>query len=192
MKKVLWLGCLSYLLIGFAHVVIGSLLPKLLEHFGRNYSEGGSLIFAQFIGFLAGVLVSPVLTQRLGKKSLLLSAIGLLAGAELVYTIIPLWEALYPIGFIAGFGFGTIEAIIGTIVIMAFTEKAGSAMSRLEVFFRAGSSDHAAAGRMVRRFQCVEVVLCIHCGHFFGCLCLMGKTKSRRAGRWSGPRRIVG
>ncbi len=45
MKKVLWLGCLSYLLIGFAHVVIGSLLPKLLEHFGRNYSEGGSLIF---------------------------------------------------------------------------------------------------------------------------------------------------
>ncbi|MET3207640.1 UNVERIFIED_CONTAM: hypothetical protein ABIC26_000576 [Paenibacillus sp. PvR008] len=42
-------------------------------------------------------------------------------------------------GAVASFGFGMVEAIIGTIVISGITEGTGAAMSRLEVFFGIGA-----------------------------------------------------
>ncbi|MFU1797929.1 MFS transporter [Paenibacillus azoreducens] len=139
MKRLIWIGCLSYFLIGLAHVVLGSVLPVLLEHYGREYSQGGTLIFTQFAGFLAGVLVSPILNRRFGKRGGLLIAISLLCAAELTYMLLPPWGLLYPIALCAGFGFGMIEAVIGTIIIAAIKDKTAVAMSRLEVFFGVGA-----------------------------------------------------
>ncbi|GAB6992179.1 MFS transporter [Paenibacillus pini] len=139
MKKLIHIGCLSYFLIGLAHVVLGSVLPVLLEHYGREYSEGGTLIFTQFAGFLLGVLVSPWLNRRFGKRGGLLIAVSMLCAAELTYTLLPPWGWLYMIAIIAGFGFGMIEAVIGTIIIAAIKEKTAVAMSRIEVFFGIGA-----------------------------------------------------
>lgn len=139
MKRLLWIGCLSYFLIGLAHVVLGSVLPVMLGHYGREYSEGGMLIFTQFAGFLAGVLGSPWLSRRFGKRSGLLIAAGLLTTAELLYTLLPPWEWMYVIAVAAGFGFGMIEAVIGTIIIAAIRDNTAVAMSRLEVFFGLGA-----------------------------------------------------
>lgn len=76
MKKLIWIGCLSYFVIGLAHVVLGSILPVLLNHYDQNYSAGGELIFSQFAGFLAGVLVSPFLNRRFGKRGGIVIATG--------------------------------------------------------------------------------------------------------------------
>ncbi|MBB3110821.1 FHS family glucose/mannose:H+ symporter-like MFS transporter [Paenibacillus phyllosphaerae] len=139
MKKLVWIGCLSYLLIGLAHVVLGSVLPVVLDHYEKDYSQGGMLIFTQFAGFLVGVLVSPLLNRRFGKKGGLLIAIGLLLAAEVMYTLLPPWGWMYVIAIAAGFGFGMIEAVIGTIIISAITDQTAVAMSRLEVFFGVGA-----------------------------------------------------
>ncbi|MWV45877.1 MFS transporter [Paenibacillus sp. HJL G12] len=139
MKRLIWIGCLSYFLIGLAHVVLGSVLPVLLEHYGREYSEGGTLIFTQFAGFLGGVLVSPILNKKFGKRGGLLIAVSMLCAAELAYMLLLPWEWLYPIAACAGFGFGMIEAVIGTIIIAAIKEKTAVAMSRLEVLFGVGA-----------------------------------------------------
>lgn len=134
MKRLLWIGSLSYFLIGLAHVVVGSLLPVLLEHYGRNYTDGGSLIFAQFSGFLAGVLLSPWLARSFGKRRSLVFALLLLCAAEVLYSLLPPWGWLYAVGATAGFGFGMVETLIGTIIISGITQGTGAAMSRLEVF----------------------------------------------------------
>ncbi|OKP86496.1 fucose permease [Paenibacillus helianthi] len=139
MKKLIWIGCLSYFVIGLAHVVMGSILPVLLQHYDRNYSAGGELIFSQFAGFLAGVLISPLLNRRFGKRGGLLIAIGLLVCAETAYAFLPPWGWMYVIAVAAGFGFGMIEAVIGTIIIAAVTEGTAVAMSRLEVLFGVGA-----------------------------------------------------
>ncbi|GGA48053.1 MFS transporter [Paenibacillus physcomitrellae] len=139
MKRLIWISGLSYLLIGLAHVIIGSIMPVLLEHYGQDYSAGGTLIFAQFAGFLVGVLGSPWLISRLGKRSGLLIALGVLGAAELLYTLLPSWSLMYVIGSFAGFGFGMIEAVIGTLIIAAAREKAAIAMSRIEVAFGVGA-----------------------------------------------------
>lgn len=49
--------------------------------------------------------------------------------------LLPPWGWLYAVGAAAGFGFGMVEAVIGTIVISGITEGTGADMSRLEVFF---------------------------------------------------------
>ncbi|MEC0182238.1 MFS transporter [Paenibacillus peoriae] len=150
MKRLLWMGSLSYFLIGLAHVVVGSLLPVLLDHYGRNYTEGGSLIFAQFSGFLAGVLLSPWLARNFGKRRSLVFALLLLCTAEMLYSLLPPWGWLYAIGAAAGFGFGMVEALIGTIVISGITQGTGAAMSRLEVFFGIGAlAMPAIAGQLI-------------------------------------------
>ncbi|MFD2411658.1 MFS transporter [Paenibacillus rhizoplanae] len=139
MKKLIWIGCLSYFVIGLAHVVLGSILPVLLQHYDRSYSAGGELIFSQFAGFLAGVLVSPLLNRRFGKRGGILIATGLLFCAEIAYAFLPPWGWMYVIAVAAGFGFGMIEAVIGTIIIAAVTEGTAVAMSRLEVLFGVGA-----------------------------------------------------
>ncbi|MEK3674456.1 MULTISPECIES: MFS transporter [unclassified Paenibacillus] len=139
MKKLIWIGCLSYFVIGLAHVVLGSILPVLLQHYDRSYSAGGELIFSQFGGFLAGVLVSPLLNRRFGKRGGILIATGLLVCAETAYAFLPPWGWMYVIAVAAGFGFGMIEAVIGTIIIAAITEGTAIAMSRLEVLFGVGA-----------------------------------------------------
>lgn len=139
MKKLIWIGCLSYFVIGLAHVVLGSILPVLLQHYDRSYSAGGGLIFSQFGGFLAGVLVSPLLNRRFGKRGGILIATGLLVCAEAAYAFLPPWGWMYVIAIAAGFGFGMIEAVIGTIIIAAVTEGTAIAMSRLEVLFGVGA-----------------------------------------------------
>ncbi|MDQ0196573.1 MFS transporter [Paenibacillus wynnii] len=139
MKKLIWIGCLSYFVIGLAHVVLGSILPVLLKSYDQNYSAGGELIFSQFSGFLAGVMVSPLLNRRLGKRGSILIATGLLLVAEVAYFSLPPWGWMYVIAVAAGFGFGMIEAVIGTIIIAAITEGTAVAMSRLEVLFGVGA-----------------------------------------------------
>lgn len=63
----------------------------------------------------------------------------MLTAAEFLYTLLPPWEWLYVIAVAAGFGFGMIEAVIGTIIIAAIKDKTAVAMSRLEVFFGVGA-----------------------------------------------------
>lgn len=139
MKKLIWISSLSYLLIGLAHVVIGSLLPVLLEHYGRNYSDGGRLIFSQFAGFLIGVLCAPLINRRFGKRGGIMTASLLLLVAEFLFIFLPPWGWMYVIGVMAGFGFGMIEAVIGTVIIASITERTAVAMSRIEVLFGAGA-----------------------------------------------------
>lgn len=139
MKRLIWMGCWAYLLIGLAHVVVGSIMPNLLEHYGKEYTAGGSLIFAQFAGFLVGVLVSPLLISNFGKRTGLIIATGMLCIAEVCYTMLLPWEWMYVVGTVAGFGFGMIEAVIGTLIIVAVKEGTAVAMSKLEVFFGVGA-----------------------------------------------------
>lgn len=44
MRKLIWLGCLSYLVIGMAHVVAGAVLIQVLDYYGLQYGDGGQWI----------------------------------------------------------------------------------------------------------------------------------------------------
>lgn len=136
---MIWMGCLSYLAIGLAHVVVGPILDPLIRHYGVDYNDGGQLIMNQFFGFLVGVLVSPWLLPRLGRRRTLLLALGCLTVAETIYSFLPPWGIMLTVGPAAGFGFGMVESVIGAMILAFLLERKASAMSRLEVFFGLGA-----------------------------------------------------
>lgn len=138
MKKLLWLGCYSYLVIGIAHVIGGSVLEQLITHYGVSYQDGGQWIMNQFLGFLVGVLFAPALTARVGKRGAVLIAMGLLTVSEAAYSLLLPWGWMLAVAPIAGIGFGMTEAIVGATIIDLIKGKA-SAMSRLETFFGLGA-----------------------------------------------------
>lgn len=138
MKKLLWIACLSYLVIGIAHVVGGSVLEQLIEYYGVTYKDGGQWIMNQFLGFLVGVLLAPALTASIGKRGAVLLAMGLLTVSEAAYSLLLPWGWMLAFAPIAGVGFGMTETIVGSAVIDLVKGKA-SAMSRLETFFGIGA-----------------------------------------------------
>ncbi|MBH5320524.1 MFS transporter [Paenibacillus sp. GSMTC-2017] len=138
MKRLLWIGCLSYLVIGLAHVIGGSVLEQLIEHYGVTYKDGGQWIMNQFLGFLVGVLFAPALSSRIGKRGAVLAAMGLLALSQAAYSLLLPWGWMLAFAPIAGVGFGMTEAIVGAMIIDLMKGKA-SAMSKLETFFGLGA-----------------------------------------------------
>lgn len=83
MRRIFALSHGFYLLIGITSVVLGALLPVLLPYYERGYSDGGFLLFLQFLGFLVGVVVSPSLTVRMGRKWMLALALVCITAAYL-------------------------------------------------------------------------------------------------------------
>src|SRR5690606_22977796 len=115
-KKILWLACLSYLVIGIAHIIGGSILEQIVTHYEISYAQGGQWIMNQFFGFLVGVLLGPHLSTRLGKRITIVIALGALTVAEAVYSLLPPWEFMLIVAPLAGFGFGMIESVIGAMI----------------------------------------------------------------------------
>lgn len=139
MYKVLWLGCLSYFVIGVAHIIGGSILEQLVTYYGQSYAAGGQWIMNQFLGFLVGVLLAPLVQQKIGQRATLIVALAMLTVAQIGYSIFLPWGLMLAIAPLAGVGFGVVEAVLGSMIIDLFKEKRASAMSRLEVFFGLGA-----------------------------------------------------
>lgn len=139
MRKLVWLGCLSYLVIGVAHVVGGSVLEQLIEYYGLTYKDGGQWIMNQFLGFLVGVMFAPSITTRIGKRGAVLIAIGLLTLGEAAYSLLLPWGWMLAVALFAGFGFGMTEAVVGAMIIDMTKNGKATAMSRLETFFGVGA-----------------------------------------------------
>lgn len=139
MKRFYWAGSLSYMLIGLAHVIMGSLLPNVLGYYSLEYQSGGLLISLQFFGFLIGVLSGPWWSGKLGRRGALVLALISLAAAELIFGLLPPWPILLAAAPFAGFGFGMVESLIGSLVMIFFVREKAKVMARLEVFFGVGA-----------------------------------------------------
>lgn len=126
------------MLIAFTLVIIGAMLPEILIHYKQNYSNGGLLIFGQFVGFLLGVLSMPILVRKLGRKNVVLLGL-IMISLELFTFFLPNWYFLFPLVGLAGYGAGLAESCIGTIILVTFQEKQATAMSKLEVAFGLGA-----------------------------------------------------
>jgi FHS family glucose/mannose:H+ symporter-like MFS transporter len=139
MNRLIWLGCLSYMVIGMAHVVAGAVLVPLIGAYGVEYGDGGQFIMNQFLGFLLGVLAAPQATKRLGRRSALILALGCLTVAEAAYSLLLPWGCMLAFAPLAGIGFGMTEAVLGAIIIEFVTDGKASAMAKLETFFGVGA-----------------------------------------------------
>ncbi|MFC5470002.1 MFS transporter [Cohnella suwonensis] len=140
MARLIFLGCVAYLAIGLGHLVLGTIMEPMVDAYGIKYGDGGQLVMNQFLGGMFGMLMTPWLIGRLGKKTLLLGAFTITVIAEAVYALQPAWGVMLASAPFAGLGLGLTEAIVGSIIIgSAARDRANVAMSRVEVFFGVGA-----------------------------------------------------
>ena len=139
MGRLVLLGCIAYLVVGIGQLVVGTVMEPMVASYGIKYGDGGQLVMNQFLGGLIGIALAPWLMGKIGKKPLLLGALGIMAAAEFIYTLHPTWSVMLTTAPFAGFGFGTMEAVVGSFIIGSALGNANVAMSRVEIFFGVGA-----------------------------------------------------
>ncbi|AJY74980.1 MFS transporter [Paenibacillus beijingensis] len=139
MRKLIRLGCLSYFVIGLAHIVAGAVLEPLISMYEIDYKAGGQWIMNQFFGFLIGVLLAPWITGWLGRRGGMVLAMGCLTATEAVYSMLLPWHFILIFAPLAGFGFGLTEAVVGALVLDVFANKRATYIGWLETFFGLGA-----------------------------------------------------
>lgn len=139
MARLVFLGCVAYLAVGLGQLVVGTVMEPMVSEYGVQYGDGGQLVMNQFLGGMVGIMLAPWLIGRIGKKPLLLTALALMVVAQMIYFLQPAWGVMLAVAPIAGFGFGTTEAVVGAFIIGSAFGNANVAMSRVEVFFGVGA-----------------------------------------------------
>ncbi|MFD0713132.1 MFS transporter [Paenibacillus sp. GCM10027626] len=139
MTRLVFLGCAAYLAVGLGQLVMGTVMEPMVHAYGVQYGDGGQLVMHQFLGGMVGIMCSPWLIRKFGKKAVLLTALGVMALIQFSYMSLPSWGVMLALAPFAGFGFGTTESVVGSFIIGATGDKANVSMSRVEVFFGVGA-----------------------------------------------------
>lgn len=128
----------AYVVAGLINVVFGSVMPDLLAHYHAAYAAGGQLVFAQFIGFMAGVPAASF-AHRFGHRHTLALAAATVGVCQFALGVLPPFPLLYPAAFISGLGVALTETAVATHIMEAYPGRRAVVMSRLEVAFGLGS-----------------------------------------------------
>ncbi|KRW92173.1 MFS transporter [Alicyclobacillus tengchongensis] len=133
-----WLACGMYLMNGMATVALGSVLPVFIHHYQSSYMFGSDLVFAQFVGYLVGVPLSPVLVKTRGYPAAIAMAATATGIAEIVFGTLPTVWWCIAMSLINGVGMALLQATISTSLVEWFPTSRAVVMSRTEAAFGLG------------------------------------------------------
>jgi fucose permease len=133
-------GCfLSFFVFGFTDNLKGPTLPSMLTELGITYGTGGNIFFGEYLGFLIATLITGILADRFGLKSVILLAGVLLGfgvgGYSYFHSAILLSGAL----FVLGLGLGALELGPNAIIVSLHHERKGLYLNLMAVLHGLGS-----------------------------------------------------
>ncbi len=137
-KKSVLIGCYyTYFIAGAMSLVIGAVLPSLMEKCNLSYAEGGILLSAHSIGFLICSTLTGLLAELFGRKRtvVLISILIPVALFGLAVTQNPIW--LFVFLLFTGFGRGAVNNT-NNITVSALADGAAGPVNILHSFFAVG------------------------------------------------------
>jgi fucose permease len=142
-RKSLWLFTagtfFAFFLFGFADNLKGPTLPALLRDLRFSYSQGGTLLFAAYVGFLIATLLTGVLADVAGKKAVLLVAGACLFVGIGAYSLLRSFWWLTAAIATLGLGLGAVEVGGNTVIVDLHAEQKGRYLNLMAVFHGLGS-----------------------------------------------------
>ncbi|HEY2421747.1 MAG TPA: MFS transporter [Neobacillus sp.] len=139
MKKFIWIACLIYCLNGFGHIIIGTVLEPMVDSYGIHYRDGGQVIMNQFLGFLGGIMLAPLIVIRIGRRMTIFLALLSFALSQFVFSILPNWNVMLFMAPFGGAGIGIAETVVASLIIGHLKEKKATTLVIVEVFFGVGA-----------------------------------------------------
>jgi len=133
-------GCfLSFFVFGFTDNLKGPTLPFMLAELDITYGMGGNIFFGEYLGFLIATLITGILADRFGLKSVILLAGVLLGfgvgGYSYFHSPLLLSGAL----FVLGLGLGALELGPNAIIVSLHHERKGLYLNLMAVLHGLGS-----------------------------------------------------
>ena len=133
-------GCfLSFFVFGFTDNLKGPTLPAMLAELNFSYGTGGNIFFGEYLGFLIATLITGILADRFGLKSVIILAgvfLGIGAGG---YSFFQSAILLSGSLFILGMGLGALELGPNAIIVSLHHEHKGLYLNLMSVLHGLGS-----------------------------------------------------
>jgi fucose permease len=132
-------GFFAFFIFGFVDNLKGPTLPALLRDLNFSYSQGGTILFSAYLGFMVATLLTGVLADAAGVKAvLLLAGVSLTIGLA-VYSLMSAFWLLALAMFVVGLGLGAIEVGGNALIVDLHRFNRGRYLNWLAVFHGVGS-----------------------------------------------------
>ncbi|MEA3345376.1 MAG: MFS transporter [Chloroflexota bacterium] len=138
-RTLLLIAAVEMIMHGVVLSLGGPTLPSLMETFALQEARAGLLLASTSAGFLIGTLGSGFLIDREGLKRALLLGQGVEALALGLYALAPAFPAALAAGLLLGFAAGIIETALNTLPARMASQRAGSLMNLIHLFFSLGA-----------------------------------------------------
>jgi fucose permease len=144
------IGCLTLLLIGWSGLLVPSLIRSIERDFGQTDAGIGIYYLVWAVAYACGSLGGGMVTERLGRRRVLVGA-ALAHGMGLaVLAFVPPWEIVLLSAIPGGFGAGALDGGANGLILDLFHEARGRALNTLHLFFSIGAlSSPLVVGQLV-------------------------------------------
>jgi len=133
-------GCfLAFFVFGFTDNLKGPTLPAMLAELNFDYGMGGNIFFGEYLGFLIATLITGILADRFGLKSVILLAGFFLGIGVSGYSTFSSAFLLSASLFIVGMGLGALELGPNAIIVSLHHERKGLYLNLMAVLHGMGS-----------------------------------------------------
>jgi len=138
-RSLFYCACLGMLTFGIVLTTLGAVLPEMIERFGIDKAQAGSLFLLMTLGILAGSLVFGPMVDRYGYKEMLLIATALITLGLEGIAFAPSIGVLRIAIILTGFGGGIVNGGTNALVADISSEGISAGLNLLGVFFGIGA-----------------------------------------------------
>jgi len=144
------LACVGLLLIGWAGLLVPSLIREIERDFVQTDAGLGIFYLINAVAYATGSFGGGMLTERFGRRRVIMMATALLGLGVAMLGIVPIWTLMLIAAVPAGFGAGAIDGGVNGLVLDLFPKTRGRALNTLHLFYGIGAlSSPLVVGRLV-------------------------------------------
>ena len=133
------IGCLTLLLIGWSGLLVPSLIRSIERDFGQTDAGVGVYYLVWALAYASGSLGGGMVTERLGRRRVLVGA-ALAHGIGLaVLAFVPPWGIVLASAIPGGLGAGALDGGTNGLILDLYQAARGRALNTLHLFFSVGA-----------------------------------------------------
>lgn len=132
-------GAIAFLLIGWSGLLVPALIRSVKESFGQSDAGIGLFYFLFSAAWAAGAFGGGLVTERLGRRSVLTLAAALIALGLIGLGLAPSWPVFLVAALPGGLGAGMIDGGGNGLFLDLYQSGRGRALNLLHLFFSIGA-----------------------------------------------------
>ena len=130
---------IGYFLVGSIPIMLAPALPFLIRAFDLTLTSAGAVFVARSAGSFLGVLAGGVLSDRLGRKPVIVAGCLLQGLLMSLVAISPNWLIITAVFGLIGLAVGLINPSINAMIAEANSERRGAALNTLHGVYSVGA-----------------------------------------------------